>query len=102
MIDRAYLLSGVVIGAALLYVASKGASKTGANIGAAAVDMADGVLSGVVISAGERVGIPATNESECDRAIAAGDTWAASFACPAVNFLRYVTGQKSGGASGGW
>lgn len=85
-----YLIAGGAVLAALVYVASKGARETGAAIGAAAVDLVDGAVSGAVVGIGERVGIPATNVSQCERDKAAGDTWAASFSCPAADWLRYV------------
>lgn len=93
MLTTPYLLALGLIGAALLYVSARGATKTGEKIGAAAVDLAEGVLGGAVVGIGQKVGIPATSESECDRAIAEGRTWDASFSCPAGRFLKYVTGR---------
>lgn len=57
-----------------------------------AVDMADKVVSTPVLAIGDAVGIPRTNESECQRAIREGRTWDASFACPAGDFLSYLVG----------
>lgn len=78
---------------------------------------------GAVISIGEAIGIPATNQSKCEQAKAAGNKWDASFACSAGDFLGYVwdgmtgsdtqaavsayenTAQRAtgaGGASGSW
>ena len=102
VIDRAWMLAGGVILAALAYASIKGARNTGAGLGLAAVDMADGVLSGAVVGIGEKIGVPATDADKCDAAIAAGDTWAASFACPAVKFVKYISGAGTGGASGSW
>lgn len=45
---------------------------------------------GVIVGAGEAVGIPATNQSQCERDMTAGKTWDASFSCPAGTFLRYL------------
>ena len=74
-----------------LFIAKKGvAGATAAVVGAAA-----DVASGAVVGIGQAVGIPATNETECERAMRTGDTWGASFACPAGTFLRYVTGSSS-------
>lgn len=64
--------------------------KAAAALGGAAVDAVDGVLSGVVVGIGERVGIPATSETECERAMREGRTWDASFACPAATFIKYL------------
>lgn len=89
-IPTVYLLAGGAVLAALAYVALKGPAAVGADIGGAAVDMVDGVLSGAVVRVGEKVGVPQTNVSACDRAIAEGRTWDASFACPAGRFLGYL------------
>jgi len=85
-----YLIAGGAVAAALAYVYLKGARNTGQQLGGAAVDLVDGVVSGAVIGVGQKVGIPATNMNECEKAKAAGDTWGASFACPAGDFLKYV------------
>lgn len=89
-IPTTWMIAGGAIAAALVYVAVKGAKGTGAGIGAGVVDFADGVLSGGVIAVGERVGVPQTNLTECERAKAEGRTWDASFACPAGTFIRYL------------
>lgn len=85
-----YLIAGGAVLAALVWAASRGAKQTGYEIGGAAIDLADGVISGSVVGIGELFGIPKTNMSECERAKAEGRTWDASFACPAVDFLKYV------------
>lgn len=41
----------------------------------------------VVQTVGAAVGVPRTNETECERALREGRTWDASFACPAGKFL---------------
>lgn len=75
----------------------------GKMLGSRAVDAVDSVMGGVVTGIGEKLGIPPTDESACDKAIREGRTWDASFACPAGRFLRYLAGgESSGGASGGW
>lgn len=65
--------------------------------------------AGVVVGAGEAVGIPQTNQDQCVEAIYAGRTWDASFACPAATFVRYLggwrpprPGEDGGGLSGYW
>jgi hypothetical protein len=89
-ISTPYLIAGGAVLAALAYVITKGAKETGTSIGTAAVDLVDGVVSGAVVRIGEKVGIPATNLTECDKAKAEGRTWDASFACPAGDFLKYL------------
>lgn len=85
-----YLIAGGAVLAALLWAGAKGAKNTGAAIGGAAVDLADGVIGGAVVGIGQGVGIPATNLTECEKAKAEGRTWDASFACPAKDFLTYL------------
>ncbi len=92
-IGAAYWIAAGAVGAALLYVSAKGASKTGQAIGSAAADMATGVLAGATVGIGQTVGIPPTNETACQRDMAAGDSWAASFDCPAKDFISYAWGK---------
>lgn len=46
----------------------------------------------IVFGVGEAIGLPDTrtaeSQTECERAKAAGDCWAASFACPALDYLE--------------
>lgn len=70
------------------YVARKGVAGAAAAATGVVVDAA----SGVVIGAGRAVGIPATDDSECAKAMREGRTWDASFACPAATFAKYVVG----------
>lgn len=89
-LNPAVLLSFGVIGVALLYVSIKGAKNTGVAIGTSAVDLVDGVIGGASTGAGLLVGVPATNPDKCAAAMAAGDTWEASFACPAPVFVKWL------------
>lgn len=88
--NQLLIAGGGVIIAGLLWVASKGAAGTGAAIGSGAVNLVDGVLSGGVKGVGGVVGIPDTSQTQCERDLAAGDKWAASFSCPALTFLKHV------------
>jgi len=75
--------------AAVLWLSRKGnAQAVGETVGEAAVSGIVGAGTGVVLGAGEAVGIPRTNMTECERAIAEGRTWDASFACPAGTFIK--------------
>lgn len=49
---------------------------------------AQGAASDAVLSVGDVLGVPRTNETECQRAIREGRTWDASFACPAGTFIK--------------
>jgi len=85
-----YAMAGAAVVAALLYVAAKGVKGAAQGAAAAAVDLADGIVTGTVVGVGEAVGIPQTNQTACERAKAEGRTWDASFDCPAVDFLKYL------------
>lgn len=89
-IPTVYLVAGAAVLAALAYVVIRGPGQVGADLGGAAVDLVDGVIGGAVVGVGEKVGIPATNQTECERAKAEGRTWDASFACPAGDFIGYL------------
>src|SRR6218665_3914198 len=69
-----------------LYVAKKGVAGAAAGAVAAAGEAAVGTVTGI----GQLVGIPLTNETECEKAKREGRTWDASFACPASNFIGYL------------
>lgn len=82
-------------------VAEEGVMGAAEWLGKAAGDAPAGVVLGI----GDSLGIPRTNETECDRALREGRTWDASFACPAARFITegiFGARQSSGGASGGW
>jgi hypothetical protein len=86
-----HLLAGGAVLAAVLYVSLRGGVKAVAtDIGGAAVDMVDGVVSGAVVAVGEKINIPQTNLTQCEQDKAAGKTWDASFSCPASDFIRHL------------
>lgn len=89
-INPIYAMAGAAIVAALVYVKAKGATGAGQQLGGAAVDLVNGVVTGAVVSGGQLIGIPATSMKACERAKAEGRTWDASFDCPAKDFLQYV------------
>lgn len=87
--DRAIVLGGgLLLIAAIAYVAVRGTREAAAGIAAGAVDAAAGVVLGV----GDAFGVTRTAADKCAAAKAAGDTWEASFACPAGDFLKWVIG----------
>jgi hypothetical protein len=57
------------------------------SIARTAVGMAEGTATGVVVGIGSAVGVPETDQTQCQKDLAAGNTWAASFSCPAKQFL---------------
>jgi len=92
----AVMAGAAVLGlVALVWIKKKPNQSLGASVGAAAVETIADVGTGVVIGVGEVFDIPATNNDQCSQDIAAGDTWAASFSCPAKRWLtESVFGSK--------
>lgn len=88
--EKALMGAGAGLLIALMWASFKGSRNAGAAFGGAVVDMADGVVSGVVVGAGSLVGIPETSLTQCEQDKAAGRTWDASFSCPAGSFIKYV------------
>ena len=85
-----FMLIGVAVAALALLVLVKkkgAAADVGTAVGEAAVDLAGGIVGGVVLGIGDQIGVPRTNMTECEKALAAGRTWDASFACPAGTFI---------------
>ncbi|WP_444632764.1 hypothetical protein [Cupriavidus oxalaticus] len=76
--------------AAIAFVVKKNGGLQGAAAGAASalVGAVGDAASGAVLGIGDALGVPRTDMTECERAIAEGRTWDASFACPASNFLQ--------------
>jgi hypothetical protein len=89
-INPIYLAAGALILGAVWWVKKSGAAGVGQSIGSAAADLTNGVISGGVTGIGAAVGIPKTNLTQCQKDKAAGDTWAASFSCTALDFLKYA------------
>lgn len=81
---------GVAVLALWWFTRQGNAEAVGATVGEAAVAGIVGAGTGVVLGAGEAVGIPRTNPTECERAIAEGRTWDASFACPAGTWIKSI------------
>lgn len=89
--NKAVLIgAGAAAGFALVALV-KNPSGAGRAIGAGAVDLVDGVVSGGVFAIGDKMGLPDTRQLttiEKGRAqLAAGDYWGASFNLPAGEFI---------------
>lgn len=89
-IPTPYVIAGAAVAVLAVIIATKGAKGTGQAIGRGAVDLVDGALSGSVTGLGGLLGIPETNLTQCERDKAEGRTWAASFSCPAGDFINYL------------
>ena len=62
------------------------ASNIGKSAGSAPVNLVTGAATGAVESIGQAVGIPVTNQTQCQKDIAEGNAWAASFDCTASEY----------------
>lgn len=85
------VLVGLGLGIALVFMLpmlAKNSRAIGSVAGGAAVDFADGLFSETVQSAGDIVGLPRTEQTQCQADLAAGRYWDASFSCPAGDFLK--------------
>jgi hypothetical protein len=78
------------------------AAAAGEGIVGGAVDFAGGVVSGgsralggFVEGIGSVLGVPVTNQTQCQKDLAAGNHWAASFSCPASDFIGNVFGSNN-------
>lgn len=89
MSDRDLMLMGLV-GIVLFWV-----SRNARAVGSAVAETAGEVAVGAVEGLGQVIGIPPTNQTQCQRDIAAGDWWEASFSCPAGDFLGAVWGAST-------
>ena len=92
-IEPIYLIAGGVLAAAFIYVATrpKGwAADTGFKAGEGTFDLVDGAIGGFGQSLIGLVGVPKTDQTECEKAKAEGRTWDASFACDAQTFIKYL------------
>lgn len=69
------------------------------NIAAGAVGAVADAGAGVVLGTGDVLGVPRTNETQCQKDLAAGRTWEASFSCPAGTFIKEGIG---GAISDAW
>lgn len=90
MIDNSKLVllaAGAVIG---LIIVKKNFPGAIADAAAGAVGVIGEAVGGVVIGVGDVLGVPRTDETECERAMREGRTLDASFACPAGTWLKYV------------
>lgn len=85
----------VVAGVALVaYIALRGFGGVAKDVTKAAVNTASGAVAGIVVGAGQAVGLPDTNLSQCEIDIANKDYWAASISCPASRFFQFTATGK--------
>ena len=96
-----YLAAGGVVSGLVLYVAMRGPGGVAEDVTGGLGDVLGGALKGTgtaagavieggIVGIGNAMGIDKTSAGQCQRDIAEGNTWAASFSCPAADFLKYV------------
>lgn len=87
-INPTVVLYGVAAGAALWFLMRP--KDVAQSVARAGVGVVTGAASGVVVGIGEALGLPETNKPQCQRDMANGDKWAASFSCPAGDYLKFI------------
>ncbi len=92
--DTAILSAAVLAGLGLLWWVSRPGNAAALAQGAvgAVVDTAGEVATGTVVGIGKTVGIPETSMTQCQKDLAAGKWWDASFSCPAGTYLEAAYG----------
>ncbi|WP_322400375.1 hypothetical protein [Massilia luteola] len=91
--EQKFMIIGAGVAALVLLVLIKkkgAAADAGQALGEAAANAAGGAVAGVAEGLGDQIGIPRTDMTECERAMAESRTLDASFACPAGDFLGYI------------
>jgi hypothetical protein len=91
--DHKFMLAGVAAAALVLLILVKkkgAAADLGTSLGNAAVELGGGIVAGAAETIGDGIGVPRTDMTECEKAMAEGRTLDASFACPASTFLSYM------------
>lgn len=89
-INPMYILAAIALAGAFYYVKKNGVQGISYNLAAAAVDAVNGVLTGTVVGLGQVVGIPETNMTQCQKDMANGHKWDASFSCDASTYISWL------------
>lgn len=76
----------VVLGG--IWVWRRGLAGVAEDVSKGAANVVSGAATGAVKGVANIAGIPDTNMDACNKAIADGRLWDASFACPAGDFLK--------------
>ena len=82
-----YLIGAVILGMGALYL--RGVRGVSSDAARAAVNVAGGAAEGIIHGVSDLVGIRTPNQTQCAMAKSTGDAWAASWACPAGEFLKW-------------
>lgn len=102
----AYLIGGAVV-LAVAYVWLRGVKGVASDVSGAVVDLADGVVTGTVLGAGDVIGLPRTNVGACTQAVydfRAAPWWkqaymslAVSANCSASDYWHFIGTAKAPG-----
>ena len=95
--------AALAIGGAVLYLYFRGTKKVASDIATGAVNAASGAITGTINATGgafqditqATLGVPKTDQTQCAIDQAAGNTWGASFSCPAGKFIAGLFGSGS-------
>lgn len=91
--QKTMIYAGIGAGALLLYwLYRRGVQDAAATAASGLVSAADGIFVGSIQGVGQVFGIQPTDQTQCQKDLAAGKTWDASFSCPAGTWLKAVTG----------
>ncbi|KDP85607.1 hypothetical protein CF70_012985 [Cupriavidus sp. SK-3] len=88
------IAAGAVAALAFIVKKNGGVQGVAAGVVKALFGAAGDAASGVVLGIGDAIGVPRTDMTACEQAIAEGRTWDASFACPAGTFLGSILSDR--------
>jgi len=91
--DQQLFIAGgalLALGALWWFLQPGNAAKLGIDIGSGAVNAVVGAGVGAIQAVGQAAGVPPTNMSQCKIDLTAGNKWAASFSCPASDYIAYL------------
>lgn len=80
----------LLLGAVGLWIALRGVKGVARDVVSGAGSVATGAVEGV----GLVLGVPLTNQTQCQQDLAAGNYWAASASCPAGDFIGGLFSSK--------
>jgi NhaP-type Na+/H+ or K+/H+ antiporter len=98
MTEQKFILIGAGLAAVVLLILARNpgaAGSLGQGLGEAVGQAAGGAVAGVALGVGDSIGLPRTDKTECEKAMAEGRYWDASFVCPAGDFIGGAAGDAA-------
>lgn len=89
-------IAALAVGGLVWWTSRKVAGITPGTVAQTAVGWVESAAVGTVKGIGSVFGIPDTNKTQCERDMAAGNWWDASFSCPAGTFISGGVGAVFG------